>query len=319
MNKKFLIPLLAVLGIGVVLAVYTVIFSIHISGAIAEPITGQDITVSLNPVYTGDSQTGNFTVTNKANVSESSVIDWMNTGNTDNLTVEVSLDNVNFVDLASLGSSGFVETWQPGTNTVYYKITYTGNNVGDVIAGDIQVNSELKGYTSPIVDVTYKYANAMDSGNYGYWALDNYTENLKIYPTSNPNVYQVNVTDMNGTFCTFAGLPSPENGTPELDNGCGTIIGGYNGYLTTSQPLNATIQSLGEIDLGGTQAKLLAQNTTGVSSAYTTWINAYFPGTISPGGSWSSVFSEPNWGWSYYLQNQNWVDSSNGITGNMFI
>ena len=178
-RKAFIIPAAVLLSVGLVLAAYTLIFSVHISGNVLESISGSDTSVSLSPMYTGEFQTGNFTVTNNANVNEQSVIDWLNLGTTNDISVQVSLNNSNFVDISTLGMNGFLETWYPGANTVYWKITYTGNQVGDTILGDIQVNSQLQ--SQPLVNVTYNITNDPDSGNGPYWGLDNITRNLVIY------------------------------------------------------------------------------------------------------------------------------------------
>ena len=311
-RKALMIPTGIVLALGLVAAAYTLIFSVHIYGVVNEPISGSDVNVILSPLYTGQAQNGSFVVTNKANVPEMSIIDWLNLGNTNNMTVEISLDNITFVNIANL-SSGYLETWQPGANNVTWVVNYTGNSANDKVMGNIQVNSELQ--STPLVNVTYQVLNDPDSGNGANWALENFTRNLVIYNTSTPNTYFVVATDYNGTWQTYENLKSPEENVNETSNLSGSMVGYFEGTLTTTKPL-ATIASPGIMDMQGYYD---GNSINNVNSSYTSWINYFFPGTVASGGSWSSVFNEPAWSWTYIssINNSTWVNAVGGDKGDI--
>lgn len=133
---------IALASLAVVMAVVIVVFSVHVTATISEPIGGADIPVALGGVYPNQVYTGTFEVPNSASVVETSSVDWLAGYSTiGNYKVEVSIDNNNFYDLV-LTNHEF--DWQPGTNTVYYKVTYLGTVAGDQIDGNIHVNGVLQ-------------------------------------------------------------------------------------------------------------------------------------------------------------------------------
>ena len=156
-----------------------------------------------------------------------------------------------------------------------------------------------------IINVSYQVNNVLDNGNSGLWALENFIQTLTITPIT-PTTYSVNAVDSDGTFCTFAGSKSPNAGITQLSDGCGIIIGGYDGTLSTDKPLNPSALTTGIIpsmDMGGTKEMIISQDHTGYTSPYTSWINYFFPDTIASGNSWGDYLSLPNWGWTYTLPN----------------
>ena len=75
-----------------------------------------------------------------------------------------------------------------------------------------------------VLNVSAKITNDPDSGNAGYWALDNLTRNIKVWQSAIPmnalssNSYIAQIND-NGIVTTFAGAMSPGAGIIEPNNG----------------------------------------------------------------------------------------------------
>lgn len=162
--------------------------------------------------------------------------------------------------------------------------TYTSTN-STYLTGNTWINggagSSGEIITGPSIHVTYRVRGDSDSGYNGYWALDNYTQTLTVWHAAE-HQYKVNVTDV-GTSCIFAGAPSPNAGISQIANGCVSMLGGYDGYLTTSvTPVNtsATTIGTGTLDFGGTEIGILSQHITDASDAYASWIDYFFPAQL---------------------------------------
>ena len=110
----------------------------------------------------------------------------------------------------------------------------------------------------PVATLSYKVYDDEDTGLAGYWALDTYTKTITVYPTAATGTYDVNVTYI-GTFCTFAGALSPQLGKTEPTSGCGTMTGGYDGYITgaTSTNFTSSTPPASPFNYGGTSADIL--------------------------------------------------------------
>lgn len=163
----------------------------------------------------------------------------------------------------------------------------------------------LNNQSSPIT-ISYKVINDEDSGMVGYWALDNYTKTVTVTPTNISG--QFNITALyDGTFCTFNGSLSPQNGMLESADGCGTMIGGYSGYLTNVSEFNDSFNATNPVDLNGTQSDILKQvyaNQTGNPASFN-WVDSYFPGADG------THYADYSWGWTYELNGWNWSSGSN--------
>ena len=75
------------------------------------------------------------------------------------------------------------------------------------------------------LNVTYKITNDEDSGNVGYWALDNYNKSVKVWQVPDGSFYAV--AKYEGKWNTVAGALSPGAGTAFTQDGSGTFHGGY--------------------------------------------------------------------------------------------
>lgn len=80
------------------------------------------------------------------------------------------------------------------------------------------VNSSYT-FNTPRFNITLSVINDEMGGNHGEWAISNYTKRITLYGISNSS-YSANIT-INGTWSTFAGMPSPNKGVAEPHNGSG--------------------------------------------------------------------------------------------------
>ncbi|MCL5782691.1 MAG: hypothetical protein M1476_02125 [Candidatus Thermoplasmatota archaeon] len=151
------------------------------------------------------------------------------------------------------------------------------------------------------VNAVAKVINDEDSGYQGYWAIDNYTLNAKIWVEPNGTFFFALL--YRGTATTYAGVPAPGlNGT---ENGKG--VAHFSGYVTgwftgTFNPLNATHGFLGTFNYGGSPSFLGAYSSAKTPLAAIDWLAQYFPGY--------SVSSE-TFSFTYFYQGQVWVDAFN--------
>ena len=170
--------------------------------------------------------------------------------------------------------------------------------------------------TGPLVNATMKVINDEDSGNVGYWALDNYTKSITAWQTD-PNSYFANVI-YNGTWCTFKGALSPGKGIVEPANGCGIMNGGYTATFNanTFNSLATTTGSIGTFNFGGTENDILlgsySSNQIGSPNAFD-WVTYYFPGYTN--------FEQPTWSWTYTynapVKNEQWINANTGTSGDI--
>ena len=61
------------------------------------------------------------------------------------------------------------------------------------------------------LNITYKITNDEDSGNVGYWALDNYNKSVQVWQVPDGSFYAI--AKYEGKWNTFAGALSPGAGT----------------------------------------------------------------------------------------------------------
>jgi len=190
--------------------------------------------------------------------------------------------------------------------------------------------------TSPIINARASANNYEDSGVVGYWALDNFVESFIIWQNTGttPNTF-CSLNQYSGTWTTYAGALSPQNGVTELNGASGamdaaivkiftgTFLGPYCQPSTTTttktctgthstKPLTGNIGvfnlngSPSQIQLG-TYAKQKPFNPTNL-------LTFYFK---SP-----SITSEPVWSWIYTRSNgvgfgNMWVNDLTGSFGDI--
>jgi hypothetical protein len=174
-----------------------------------------------------------------------------------------------------------------------------------------------------ILNVNWKVKNDEDSGLSGYWALDYYVTNLKVWRLTNGNFYVLKT--YKGVFETPQGAVSPGNDAVAQNTSVyGTIVGGYNGTFsaTFSPGVHPTSGYIGIKDYGGTLSDVLkgtyGNGQTGDSHVFD-WETVYFTG-------FTAINFQAQWGWKYVLNSQfnvngetdnTWCNYFSGTTGDI--
>lgn len=178
-----------------------------------------------------------------------------------------------------------------------------------VNSGDVPTGSKL------VVDVTYKVINDEDSGNVGYWALEDYNRQLQVWQVPDGSFYAVG--KYNGKWQTFEKALSPGTGAVQSKDASGTMQGGYVATFTGTLNLDPALQlkgNIGTFDFGGTKADVLlgtyGAGQTGPTTP-TSVLSIYFPGY--------SGFTYGNWGWTYNYKSQSWDNFASAITGDIVV
>ena len=156
-----------------------------------------------------------------------------------------------------------------------------------IIANSTSSQSNLTSQTpssTPSLNVTAEIANGELNGRYGYWALANYTRHIEAFRISN-STYLL-IMHLNGSWETFKGARSPNNGTTEPANASGTFTIGYSAIepysLNTSTKL---IGYLGRFNLNGTADDIMRDNyssQSGQAAGAFNWMDMYFGYSVSP-------------------------------------
>ena len=166
-----------------------------------------------------------------------------------------------------------------------------------------------------VMNVTEGFINQEDSGNVGYWALDNGVASIMVWQVPDGSFYTI--VRPFATFTTFAGVPSPNcnaNGLP-LEKGTGT--GTFGGWVTltfTATGYTPRFGYLGTFNDGGTKADILAgwyDLQQGPNSADTLSFLSYFPG-------WDNL-NVTALDEVYRLGHQTMVSTNSGTTGNIVV
>ena len=190
------------------------------------------------------------------------------------------------------------------TDSASTPFTFNSTNTAFVTVNNTFKTNKL------VLDVTANIINDPDSGNFGYWALDNLTRNMQVWQISIPatsadtyNSYVANIID-NGIATTFAGAISPGVGVVEPNNGVSTITGyedlTFNAIFT---PGSNTVYTNGNVIASfnneGTPSYILlgtysnqAKSTYSPASTFSHYLDEYF--TISNAG-----INFPAWGDTY--------------------
>jgi hypothetical protein len=160
-----------------------------------------------------------------------------------------------------------------------------------------------------ILDISLKVTNDEDSGNFSYWALDNYSKKVQVWKVPDGSFYAVVRYD--GKWQTFASALSPGAGKIEAKDASGTFAGGYVATFNgTFAPTLKTKGFIGSFDFGGTKADILlgtyGAGQTGPTTPFS-YLSAYFTGVTN--------FAQPHWGWTYQYKKQAWYNYATGDGG----
>lgn len=154
-----------------------------------------------------------------------------------------------------------------------------------------------------ILNISWIVKNDEDSGLAGYWAMDYFKTNLKVWVLPNGTFYAEKT--YHGAFVTPQGAISPNStsgppsGHVQNFTSFGGIVGGYVATFsgTFSPGSHPTTGAIGSFDYGGTIKDVLLQTygngQTGDSPNAYDWTGTYFTGVAN--------FDQPHWGWSYKL------------------
>jgi len=169
-----------------------------------------------------------------------------------------------------------------------------------------------------VLNIVHKVTNDEDSGNLGYWALDNYNRHIQVWqdPTEPTMFYAVARYD--GKWKTFAGALSPGAGVEQSKDAFGTFHGGYLATFTATgivtEPDYKQFGNIETFDYGGTKEDVLlgtyGNGQTGVTPPFN-WLSTYFEGV--------SEFTQPRWGWTYQYRSQTWNNFDYATTGDILV
>jgi hypothetical protein len=198
--------------------------------------------------------------------------------------------------------------------------TWTAVGLAQSIGGAYVNAGRLPDGSRLVVNVNYKVTNDEDSGNVGYWALDNYNRHLQVWQDPNDSRYFYSIARYDGKWNTFAGALSPGAGKTESKDAAGTMHGGYIGQFhgdINPEPAYKVSGNLGAFDFNGTKSDiLLGTYGAGQTGAIPTfdWLGTYFENVTG--------FDQPFWGWTYQYKNQRWKNFDllhGGTTGDIIV
>lgn len=162
-----------------------------------------------------------------------------------------------------------------------------------------------------VVNITHKVTNDEDSGNVGYWAIDNYKKHVQVWQVPDGTFYVV--SSYSGKWMTFAGALSPGLGVVQSKDGRGTFQGGYTATFSATG-FTSAFGNIGTFDYGGTKADILlgtyGAGQTGPTAPFS-FLSTYFPGW----SGWTYI----NWGWTYHYRSQTWNNFDYGTTGDIVL
>ena len=217
----------------------------------------------------------------------------------------------------------------------------TSTTTTSVAGASMNVPTQCEGsFTkTPIIDVQYTVLNDEDSGNHGYWALDNYQKAIVVWQGSGDftnrfcALVQYLGTGSGGWFGptygfqTYIGALSPGFGATELKDGSGSFTGArvatFQGTFLAGSSLKALTGNFGTVDFKGTKADIVA-GAPGAQFNATSWLTYYFTNPTSYNDlawSWVYTYNPPVSWWGTPTSTTNygrtWVDSSGGVFGDI--
>jgi hypothetical protein len=162
-----------------------------------------------------------------------------------------------------------------------------------------------------VMNVTYKVVNDQAPSGLGYWALQTYTRQVKVWQM--PDGTFSWASQFEGKWATFAGAMSPGGSVTQAADGSGTFKAILDGTFTSDSCI-PVFGYLGAHDFGGSRDGVLSQIDTP-----TPWsCGIYFPGATADG--WSTWVTTA-YRYSYSYKGQTFVfDATTGVgTGDIVI
>ena len=157
---------------------------------------------------------------------------------------------------------------------------------------------------SPIVNITQKVTNSVDSGQGGnYWAFSNYKRTIQLWETTTADRYCA-VVRYTGKFDGEAGQTSPGAGGILDGDEDGTFQGGYQATIDGTLKDNPGWKTKGSVGTADYDC-----NISGTCPGAVNWIDQYFDSGYVFGYDW--------WGWIYHGGSHGtWVNSCPSCGGN---
>lgn len=179
--------------------------------------------------------------------------------------------------------------------------------VSGVLARTETIPSTCEKTGSPVINVTQKVINSVDSGEAGnYWAFDNYNRTIQVWNQTNGSYCAL--VNYDGKFDAQSGQRSPGDTAVLTGSEDGNFKGGYRAIIHGSllpTPAWSTKGTLGSIDYQCT----IAGNCPGAID----WTSQYFATSAT-----GYTFDYAWWGWEYHTTGQKtWVNSSEGNSGDV--
>ena len=158
---------------------------------------------------------------------------------------------------------------------------------------------------SPIVSVTQKIINTVDSGEGGnYWAFDDLNRHIQLWATNTADEYCA-VVNYSGKFDAQAGETSPGAGGTLDGDEDGTFQGGYRATITGTPLVSPVWKTKGSVGTTDYQCDI-----SGVCPGAVDWVEQYFGPAYGFAFDW--------WGWIYHAgKHGTWVNSSDGNSGDI--
>jgi len=177
----------------------------------------------------------------------------------------------------------------------------------EFVAGPELVKNQCDAVGSPVINVTQKIAQSIDSGEAGnYWAFDDYNRTIKVWKQNDGTFCAV--VGYEGKFDAQAGQTSPGNTGVLTGSEDGNFKGGYRAVIGGVLKANPDLPkkgTIGSVNYGCD----LAGNCPGAFD----WTAKYF-NTADVGFTFDYAW----WGWEYHNTGKNvWVNSSEGNSGDI--
>lgn len=162
-----------------------------------------------------------------------------------------------------------------------------------------------------VLSITLKVVNDEDSGNVGYWALDDYNRQIKVWQLPDGTYYAK--AQYEGKWQSFAGTRSPGAGKVMTKDASGVMKGSYTATFTATS-VTPTFGNVGTKNYGGTKADVL-KGTYGAGQLGPvtpfSYLGTYFTGVEN--------FNYLHWGWTYTYKNQRWNNFDTGTSGDIVV
>ncbi|KKS03153.1 MAG: hypothetical protein UU64_C0006G0064 [candidate division WWE3 bacterium GW2011_GWF2_41_45] len=159
----------------------------------------------------------------------------------------------------------------------------------------------------PVINITMKIKNDIDSGFHGYWAYDNNNRQIQVWKTTDGENTYCAIARYEGQFDAQKDMNSPGAGDISTLDGDedGTFQGGYRATITGNLLETPLWETKGNVETIDYECNIVTTVCT-----YVSWVDQYFEET--------SIFSYNWWGWIYHGGSHGtWINAEEGSVGNI--